>query len=68
MMGVLIPSVSCLRGTHETAPLDQQGEPLRRAGTRKLPPEEPEPKLFLACEYTHTFSFWDDEGIVPYRC
>ncbi len=27
-MEVLIPSVSCLRGTHETAPLDQQGEPL----------------------------------------
>ena len=28
---VLIPSVSCLRGTHETAPLGQQGEPLRSA-------------------------------------
>ena len=28
---ILIPSVSCLRGTHETAPLGQQGEPLRFA-------------------------------------
>ena len=42
MMGVLIPSVSCLRGTHETAPLDQQGEPLpssARCGGH-LPPRE----------------------------
>ena len=34
-MEVLIPSVSCLRGTHETAPLDQQGEPLRSAGSSR---------------------------------
>ena len=37
-MGVLIPSVSCLRGTHETAPLGQQGEPLPSSVTAKPTP------------------------------
>ena len=51
MMGVLIPSVMALRGTHETAPLDQQGEPLPSSA---LVPRAPSPKGRLWVTDCHT--------------
>ena len=58
----------CGRGILKGAAFRQR--PLSRilinflAGTRKLPPEEPEPKHSLS---VGNFLLWDDVGIVPYE-